>query len=272
MRKPTSTTLSTTRGFTLVELLVVIGIIALLISILLPALSRAREQANKVACLSNLRQLGMAVMQYCGDNKDRFPRPATSGGVDEDWIYWQPGRNLDDGRLVPYTGGRFIAKAYRCPSDASFESHLNGYKYTYTVNETMFRYINALNGLDINGNPGGTHGKHDGKEIGDTSPANSPMTPYTLKRSMISRSAEKIMIIDESSTSVDDGCWAPQNYDVAKGENVLSNRHDRKSESKLDPNAGRGNVCFADGHADFIERKIAILPISWDATWDGTPP
>jgi prepilin-type N-terminal cleavage/methylation domain-containing protein/prepilin-type processing-associated H-X9-DG protein len=76
------------RGFTLIELLVVISIIALLMAILMPTLSRAKELAAEVACMSNLKQWGVVYSMYTSDNNGRFPPQAFV--VDKS--YWE---NLD---------------------------------------------------------------------------------------------------------------------------------------------------------------------------------
>jgi prepilin-type N-terminal cleavage/methylation domain-containing protein len=77
-------------GFTLVELLVVVGIIALLVSFLLPALSKAREAANRAACGTQLRQYAIALQMYINDNKGWLPSGSRAqGDLGSDYVNWQ---------------------------------------------------------------------------------------------------------------------------------------------------------------------------------------
>lgn len=92
-------------AFTLVELLVVISIIGLLMGLLLPAMNRARAQAHRVVCLSNMRQIGIALQGYTSDNGDRLP-PSSCHTADPN-LYWLR-------VLTRYTRETLL---FRCPAD-----------------------------------------------------------------------------------------------------------------------------------------------------------
>jgi prepilin-type N-terminal cleavage/methylation domain-containing protein/prepilin-type processing-associated H-X9-DG protein len=155
------------RGFTLVELLVVIGIIALLISVLLPALNKARGAAQTAACLSNVRQLVVASMLEAQDHKG-YVQTCTSDSVAPNGVikYQDPQRQKFAYRsdnlqlmdtysaLLPYLGAKSGAtfqtdadnksKVFRCPSDRWLDSGNEG--------QTGYRIFNNVTNL-----PGGPY-------------------------------------------------------------------------------------------------------------------
>ena len=128
------------QGFTLVELLVVMGIIALLISILLPSLAKARIAAQQIACASNLRQLGYAFTMYAGDHKGMYP--AASDPVAPGIWLWM-GRGFRK-FLEPYAmRSSNNPGVFFCPADPSQTFDSTSYAYSMAFYHSP-EQINAI--------------------------------------------------------------------------------------------------------------------------------
>lgn len=111
-------------AFTLVELLVVIAIIGVLVSLLLPAVQKAREAARRIQCANNLKQIGLAIHMHCNSFKGRFPRSThATTDFETTWIY----------TLAPYMEN--VDSVRICPEDPKGQTRMANKGTSYILNE-----------------------------------------------------------------------------------------------------------------------------------------
>ncbi|MCW3058810.1 MAG: prepilin-type N-terminal cleavage/methylation domain [Capsulimonas sp.] len=130
-------------GFTLIELLVVIAIIAILAAILFPVFAKAREKARQISCASNLRQIGIGMLQYTQDNDENYPT-GSAGVLGEGWA----------GTVYPYVKSTGV---FKCPDDSTTQRS-NGAVVSYPVS-----YAGNLNFLRWDG--GSANDPHTGQSL-----------------------------------------------------------------------------------------------------------
>ncbi len=218
-------------AFTLLELLVVIGIIGILAGLLLPVLAKAKEKARQTKCLSNFKQLGMAFHLYLEESRGFFPAPGSKtayGPLPEDWIHWQYNRNPANSAIAPHLAGAFSTNLFRCPSDmdaerrARFAVLTNAYVFSYS-----FSAIKVTN--DVN--------------VGLALALGSQRQKLPFSLANVQNPSSIIMLAEEDHSVVNDGRWYPSS--------PLATRHNTK-----------GNVAFVDGRAEGVSPAFARNPVN----------
>jgi prepilin-type N-terminal cleavage/methylation domain-containing protein/prepilin-type processing-associated H-X9-DG protein len=140
------------RGFTLIELLVVIAIIAILAAILFPVFARARENARRASCASNMKQLGLGVHQYTQDYDEKFPANSRYAA---DGVTLNPGNTQADDFATTTVQNPFACiypyvknwQVYRCPSavkDTTFYPPNGDNDTSYSVNGALISYHDGV--------------------------------------------------------------------------------------------------------------------------------
>jgi prepilin-type processing-associated H-X9-DG protein/prepilin-type N-terminal cleavage/methylation domain-containing protein len=248
---PASSILKRTRAFTLVELLVVIGIIAMLIGLLLPALAAAREQAKTVKCLSNLRQMTIAVDLYCQNYHGTYPLSSYSSYIaplstSYAWDY-TTSTNLTTGAQTLSPGLLWQKAIYSVQGCPSYDGPSNT---TLAVPFTGYDY----NASYIGGLPPGP---------GQT---NSPCPP--MKQSQIRQSSGCAIFGDGQYYNGGQAYMRspfPGPVDIALGYNSPS------AGTQGFRHRGKTNAAFCDGHAETMgTRYTQYNPLDTHALGPGT--
>ena len=230
-------------AFTLIELLVVIAIIAILAAMLLPALAKAKERANSILCVNNLRQSGLATTMYAGDNEERLPYAhlVSIGSADSNsWMYL----------IAPYIkSGKFSAGSTTENSDFA--------KSVFTCSTRMKEPLNTDPALNP---PGGaspwkvSYGMNSATGIGgngtDVIDQGSYIYSGAAKLTSVNRPTETFLISD---VAWDSGFVAmPWKNGFFTRWNYINNKPIYRAGFKHGGTSptGKANLVFMDGHAE----------------------
>jgi prepilin-type N-terminal cleavage/methylation domain-containing protein/prepilin-type processing-associated H-X9-DG protein len=220
------------RGFTLIELLVVIAIIAILASMLLPALAKAKAKGQGIMCMNNTKQLVLAWKLYVDDSDGKIPPAFSSLPGNQAWVYgiqdwagsnrdnWDVTNTLMKGTIWKYTGGS--QKIYKCPADVFM---------TRNPERPRLR-SNSISAWC---------GMHDGKP---TWFGNSPPWRMFLRESDFVAPADTWVFVDEHPDSINDGFFCT---DMNPAPNLASAT---LPDAPASYHNGACGFAFADGHSE----------------------
>ncbi|MBR7103779.1 MAG: prepilin-type N-terminal cleavage/methylation domain-containing protein, partial [Lentisphaeria bacterium] len=218
---------------------VVIAIIAILASMLMPALQKSRETAREANCKSNLKQFALATSMYCDNNGEYF-MPSSQNVVNKN--VWTWGYHFFEAKYLPGSNG-----IWKCPTARAmlqgpqFQKDFSKTAGMYPVNFLYVAY--GYNNVTIGETPAG---------IKDPAGIHYKESLYPIKRSVIRKGATCLLFGETIDDAYNQGSADEGNYVIGNGGKT---KHDRHNDG--------ANVAWVDGHVSYLKNTMAVLKFDY---------